>query len=204
MADLKVLAVQKRTETGKGANRRLRSEGLVTGVYYDATGKTIPVQVPHLPIEKMAAFAGRTVVFNLEIDDNGKKEVLPVLLWDLDRHPFKTRIDHVDFYGVDFEKTIEVRVPLEFVGVPKGAKLGGALEIMREQLQIFAKPLSMPSKIVIDISDLGLNTYIRVGDLKLAEGVYAKLAKEAVIVSVISKVVEVKEGAEEAKPKGKK
>ncbi len=195
MSDLKVLSVQKRTETGKGPNRRLRAAGLVTGVYYDATGKTMPVQLPHLPMEKMAMFAGRTIVFNLEVDDNGKKEMHPVLIWDLDRHPFKNRIDHVDFYGVDLEKELEVRVPLEFSGTAKGTKVGGTLEIMREHMEVFSKPLSLPSKIQIDVTDLDLNQHIRVGDLKLAEGVRPKLGKDVIIVSVITKAEEAEEEA---------
>ncbi|SHN55134.1 50S ribosomal protein L25/general stress protein Ctc [Desulfovibrio litoralis] len=202
MSNLKVLSVTKRNETGKGANRRLRSEGLVTGIYYNAKGETIPVQVPHLAMEKMAMFAGRTTVINLEIDDNGKKTTHPVLIWELERHPFKNRFDHVDFYGVDFERPIEVKVPLEFIGVAKGTKLGGSLEVLREELQIIAKPLSMPKIISIDINDLGLNQHVRVGDLKLEEGVKAKLAKEAIIVSVISKVAAAdEEGGEKEKKK---
>lgn len=187
MSELKVLSVQKRAETGKGVNRRLRAAGMVTGVYYDATGKTMPVQLPHLPMEKMAMFAGRTIVFNLEVEDSGKKDIYPVLIWDLDRHPFKNRIDHVDFYGVDLEKELEVRVPLEFSGTAKGTKVGGTLEILREHMEVFSKPLSLPSKIQIDVSELDLNQHIRVGDLKLAEGVRPKLSKDAIIVSVITK-----------------
>lgn len=195
MSDLQVLSVRKRAETGKGANRRLRAAGMVTGVYYDATGKTMPVQLPHLPMEKMALFAGRTIVFNLEVDDNGKKEVYPVLIWDLDRHPFKNRIDHVDFYGVNLEKELEVRVPLEFTGNAKGTKVGGTLEILREHMEVFSKPLALPSKIKIDVADLDLNQHIRVGDLKLPEGVRPKLNKDVILVSVVTKAEETEEEA---------
>ena len=131
MSELKTLSVQKRTAFGKGANRRLRVESLVPGVYYASDGTNVPVQMPALPLSKIYEQVGRTNVFNLEIDDNGTKTVHPVFVWDAQYHPVKGVFTHVDFFGVDLNKEIKVDVPLEFVGTSKGVKLGGTLETYR-------------------------------------------------------------------------
>ncbi|MDE5879103.1 MAG: 50S ribosomal protein L25, partial [Desulfovibrio sp.] len=94
----KTLNVQKRDGRGKGPNGRLRSKDLVPGVYYTATGENIMVQAPTLPLEKLYEAVGHTTVFNLEIDDNGTKEVHPVLIWQVQRHPYKNCFLHIDYY----------------------------------------------------------------------------------------------------------
>lgn len=183
----KTLTVQKRTGFGKGPNRRLRTESLVPGVFYTAEGENIPVQAQTLPLEKIYAEAGRTTVFNLEIDDNGQKSVHPVMVWDVQYHPYKKAFTHIDFYGVDLDKPVKVNVPVEFVGVSRGVKLGGRLETYREQVQLISKPLDMPKKVTVDITDLDINKTVYVADLQLPEGVRAAYDNNFAIVSVISK-----------------
>lgn len=183
----KTLTVQKRTAFGKGPNRRLRTESLVPGVFYTAKGENIPVQAQTLPLEKMYAEMGRTTVFNLEIDDNGQKSTYPVMVWSVQYHPYKKAFTHIDFYGVDLDKAVKVNVPVEFTGVSRGVKLGGRLETYREQVQLVSKPLDMPQKITVDITDLDINKTIYVADLQLPEGVQAAYDNNFAIVSVISK-----------------
>lgn len=183
----KTLTVQKRTAFGKGPNRRLRTESLVPGVFYTAKGENIPVQAQTLPLEKMYAEMGRTTVFNLEIDDNGHKSTHPVMVWSVQYHPYKKTFTHIDFYGVDLDKTVKVNVPVEFTGVSRGVKLGGRLETYREQVQLVSKPLDMPKKVTVDITNLDINKTIYVADLQLPEGVQAAYANNFAIVSVISK-----------------
>ena len=85
----KTLNVQKRDARGKGANGRLRSRDMVPGVFYTASGENIMVQAPTLPLEKLYESVGHTTVFNLEIENDGAKEVHPVLIWQVQRHPYK-------------------------------------------------------------------------------------------------------------------
>ena len=181
----KTLQVSKRAESGKGASGRLRAEGLVPGVFYTAEGQNIMVQAPSLPLEKMYESMGRTSVFNLEIDDNGQKTTHPVLIWQVQNHPYKKRFLHVDYYGVDLNKEVKVDVPLEFVGTAKGVKLGGVLEKYRETVRLSSKPLDMPKKLVVDISDMDINSTINVTDLKLPENVKAVFEQNYAVVSVL-------------------
>ena len=181
----KTLQVQKRDGHGKGASGRLRSRDMVPGVFYTASGENISVQAPTLPLEKLYEEVGRTTVFNLEIDDNGNKTTHPVLIWQMQRHPYKKRFMHIDFYGVDLQKEIKVDVPIEFVGVARGVKMGGVLETYRETVRLSSKPLEMPQKINVDISEMDINTTIDVENLQLPPNVKAVYDQNFAIVSVV-------------------
>ncbi|MBQ9453162.1 MAG: 50S ribosomal protein L25/general stress protein Ctc [Desulfovibrio sp.] len=183
----KTLSVQKREGCGKGPSGRLRAQKLIPGVFYTSDGNNISVQAPALPLEKMYEEMGRTTVFNLEIEDNGKKTVHPVLIWQVQYHPYKKAFTHIDFYGVDLNKPVTVEVPVEFVGISRGVKQGGVLETYRESVRLTSKPLDMPKKVTVDVTDLGINDTIGVADLKLPENVKAAYDKNYAIVSVLTK-----------------
>ena len=180
----KTLHVQKHDGLGKGANRRLRADALVPGVFYNGKGQNVAVQVPSLPMEKLLAAVGRNTVFHIEIDDNGKTEKYPALIWDVQYHPYKRAFLHIDFYGVDLAREVVVRVPVEFTGVSRGVKLGGQLETYRENVRLSGKPLKLPKKITIDITELDINSAIHVADLALPEGISAVYTTNYCIVAV--------------------
>lgn len=194
----KTLVVQKREGRGKGPNGRLRGKDLVPGVFYTATGENVLVQAPALPLEKMYEQVGHTTVFHLEIDSPQGKETHPVLIWQVQRHPYKRQFLHIDYYGVDLNKEVKVEVPVEVVGNPKGVKLGGVLEVYREEIRLASKPLDMPQKIIIDVSDLDIGDVINVEDLKLPEHVQAVYDQNFAVVGVIAEEEETEEGGEEA------
>ena len=180
----KTLHVQKRGGLGKGANRRLRADALVPGVFYDGKGQNIAVQVPSLPMEKLLDAVGRNTVFHIEIDDNGTTAKYPALIWDVQYHPYKRAFLHIDFYGVDLDKEVVVRVPVEFTGVSRGVKLGGQLETYRENVRLSGKPLNLPKKITVDITELDINAAIHVADLALPKGITAVYSTNYCIVAV--------------------
>ena len=195
MSELKTLSVQKRSELGKGANRRLRVKALVPGVFYASDGTNVPVQMPALPLSKIYEQVGRTNAFNLEIDDNGAKTVHPVFVWDAQYHPVKGVFTHVDFFGVDLDKEIKVDVPLEFVGTAKGVKLGGTMETYRERVTLQAKPQAMPRKLTVNVTDMGLNSSVRASGMVLPEGVKVVYTSDFTVVAVLSEHQEAEEAA---------
>ena len=185
MAELKTLSVKKRTGFGKGANRRLRAEALVPGVYYTADGQNIPVQMPELPLVKMSEQVGRTNVFQLELEDeNGAKTMHPVFVWDAQYSPVKSTFTHVDFLGVDLDKEIQIKVQVEYAGTPKGCKVGGSMETYRDEVVLSAKPADMPRKLVLDISGMEIGQTIRVSNMPLPEGVRPVFKSDFTMVSV--------------------
>ena len=193
MAELKTLSVQKRTAFGKGANRRLRAEALVPGVYYTADGQNIPVQMAELPLVKMYEQVGRTNVFQLELEDeNGAKTLHPVFVWDAQYSPVKSTFTHIDFLGVDLDKEIQVKVQVEYAGTPKGVKVGGKMETYRDEVVLAAKPTDMPRKLVLDVTGMEIGQTIRVSTMPLPEGVRPVYKSDYTMVSVFM------EGAEAA------
>ena len=185
MAELKTLSVKKRTGFGKGANRRLRAEALVPGVYYTADGQNIPVQMAALPLAKMYEQMGRTNVFQIEVEDeNGAKTLHPVIVWDAQYSPVKSTFTHVDFLGVDLDKEIKIKVQVEYAGTPKGVKVGGTMETYRDEVVLAAKPADMPRKLVIDVTGMEIGQTIRVSNMPLPEGVRPVFKSDFTMVSV--------------------
>lgn len=191
------LAVQPRAGLGKGANRKLRASGMVPGIYYDAKGANIPVMVEHMPLQKLYARTASAHVFDLHIEGEGGKETKPSLIWKVEQHPTKSHITHVDFYGVDLTKAIQVHIPVEVVGKSKGQVKGGELQIYRETLEVTCLPLAIPDKVVIDITPLDLNQHVKVADVTLPEGVKAVYEDNFAILGVLlPSAEEEKEGEE--------
>lgn len=187
MAELKTLSVQKRTEFGKGPNRRLRAEQMIPCVFYTGEGVNLSVQASSKELFKLYEEVGRTTVFNIEYEEDGKKSVKPAMIWDIQFHPVKRQFTHIDFYGVDLQKEVKVVVPMVFSGTAKGTKLGGRLETYREKVTLSGKPLDIPAQVVVEISNLGLNETVHVSDLVLPAGVSAATRTNFAIVSVISR-----------------
>lgn len=196
MSEMKTLSVQKRNTLGKGPSRRLREEAIVPAVYYAPDGKNILVQVALNPLNKIYEQVGRTNVFNLEIDDNGTKTMHPVFVWDAQYHPVKNTFTHIDFYGVELDKEVKVKVRLRFVGTSKGVKAGGRMEIYREEVTLVAKPQDMPRVVDIDVTNFDIGTNLRASGLLLPEGVRVEYKSDFSILAVMTKD-KAKEGEEE-------
>lgn len=190
MSETLSLAVKTRAGLGKGACRKLRAEDMVPGVYYDAKGVNIPVMVEHLPLQKLYSKTLSAHVFDLQISSDAGQETKPSLVWKVLHHPTKPRITHVDFYGVDLTKEIEVHVPVEVVGKSKGQVKGGTLEIYRETIEIVCLPLAIPDKIVINIANLDLHETIQIADVVLPEGVKAVYDTNFAVLGIITTAAE--------------
>ncbi|MFV0420751.1 50S ribosomal protein L25/general stress protein Ctc [Oleidesulfovibrio sp.] len=179
MSQQMTLSVQKREDLGKGANRRLRSTNQVPGIFYNSNGKNIPVTIDGLKLEKVFTAAGKTTIFNVDIEG----ESSPCLIWQIERHPYKPIFTHVDLFGVDLEKPLKVRVPLKVTGVAKGTKIGGRMEVYRDFVDVVAKPGTIPTEIAINVSDMNMGDAVYVADIKLEDG-HCKFDSNYVIVRV--------------------
>lgn len=199
MSEMKTLSVQKREALGKGPNRRLRVEALVPGVYYAPDGTNIIVQMPLNPLNKVYSQVGRTNVFNLEIEADGVKTEYPVFIWDAQYHHIKGQFIHLDFYGVELDKEIDIKVRLKFVGTAKGVKIGGKMDVFREEVILRAKPQAMPRIVEVDTTDFELGTNLRASDLVLPEGVSIVYKNNYSILSVTTNDKSLEEEAEAAK-----
>jgi large subunit ribosomal protein L25 len=197
MAELMTLSVRPRAEKGKGTSRRMLAKDLVPGIYYNQKGQNIPVTVDLLPLTKLHRKVGSSRVFHLLMDMDGKPESLPSLIWDMQYDPMKSTPIHVDFYGVDLEREIKVDVRVVVEGKAKGIVLGGVLEVFRETLEVICKPLDVPEKIVIDITELDLGVNLHIDEVKLPAGVRAVYEDNFAVVGIVAQEVEEEVKAEE-------
>ncbi len=198
MANLQTLSVSERTERGKGPCYRLRKEGMVPGVYYDQNGENISVKVKVLPLSRLYNKLGSSQVFELAIEKGGATQTKPALIWAVRFDPVKPVPQHVDFRGVDLDKEIRVHVPFEIVGKAAGVVKGGVVELFRDNCEVIGKPLSIPEKLVIDVTDLDLNQNVHIADVKYPEGVRGVFDDNYAVVGVVLQAAEAEPAAEGA------
>ncbi|TVQ97481.1 MAG: 50S ribosomal protein L25/general stress protein Ctc [Desulfovibrionales bacterium] len=186
MSNQSTLSVHSRTETGTGQCRRLRDKASIPGVFYNAQGANLLFSAERTPLQKLFNKVGLSQVFQLEISQDGEVQQHPAIIRDIQFHPVKGAITHVDFFGVDLTKKINVYIPVEVTGKPKGVVLGGILEIFRDELEVVGLPMSIPEKIVIDVTSLEINHNVHVQDLKLPESVELVFDDNFAVVGVVS------------------
>jgi large subunit ribosomal protein L25 len=181
MSDKITFSVEKREGLGKGANRQLRVAGKVPGIFYSTTGENIPVKMDEMPLVKLYEKAGLTNVISLDIEG----EVKECLIWKLERHPLKNRLQHVDFYGVDADKEIRIKIPVRVTGSSKGVKLGGRLEEYRQVITVAAKAADIPNEVVVDVTDFDIHTSLKVSEIELPENVTAYYDNDFKVLAVV-------------------
>lgn len=161
----------KRELQGKGASRRLRSAGKVPGVVYGGEGAAQSIELDHNNLYhklKLEAFHASVLSLNIE----GDKE--QVLLRDVQMHPYKQQVLHVDFQRVDKNKKLHVKVPLHFINaeVSPGVKLsGGMISHVLTEVDVSCLPKDLPEYITVDLSEMTAGSTLHLSDLKLPENV---------------------------------
>ncbi len=167
------LDAQERTDLRRGANGRARRiDDFALGVVYGGVDKPVPISIAHSKILKATeseAFFTQILDLNL----NGKKQ--SVLLKDVQRHPYKKRILHLDFLRVNAHDIVNVRLPLHFVNESNcaGIKLGGILEKLLSDVEVTCKAGNIPEFIEVDLSHINLDQTLHLSDLKLPHGAQA-------------------------------
>ena len=166
-----VLTAEPRTEQGKGASRRLRREGKVPAILYGAGKDPVPLSLNHNELLKqLENEAFYSHILTVELDGKTEQAVLK----DLQRHPAKPFILHLDLMRVSAGEKIRVNVPLHFVGedVAPGVKIGGGIVTHAvTEVEISCLPKDLPEYIEVDLSALELGESLHLSDLKLPPGV---------------------------------
>lgn len=169
MGDL-VIEVERRDSTGKGANRKLRKQGLIPAVVYGGGKEPAAVVVDrHAVTELLRTEKGRNSLFLLRLKgtDTERHAMLHEAQQDLITHQFL----HLDFMRVDKGQRVKVEVRLVLDGEPVGVKAGGFLDWGARSLHLECAAESVPDAIHIDVSQLNVGEHVSVGDLPLPEGV---------------------------------
>jgi large subunit ribosomal protein L25 len=163
------LKAETRTERGTGVARKLRQAGSVPAVIYGHGREPQSLTINTREIDRLLSqFSAGSTVIELEID--GK--VAKTLIREIQRHPVRRSIVHLDFQELVAGEKITVSIPLRFVGTADGVRnSGGILEETMHQVHLRVDPSAIPSHIEVDVTPLTIGHSVHVRDLKLPEGV---------------------------------
>ena len=177
------LAVETRTESGKGYARKLRGAGKVPAVRYGKHCSLGHYVLERVVIEKLLQEGGASGLVSLDVDGAGQNDEFLSIIKDIQRDPVSSRVIHVDFYGVRYGEPIQVEIPLVFEGRPVGVAEGGLLQPVRRTLSVRCLPRQIPENIVIDVTALGIGDAIHISDLDV-EGVEFDTTVDFTLVTV--------------------
>lgn len=202
MATTHEIKVESRTDEGKGASRRLRHAAKIPAIVYGGSElKPVSIQIEH---ETIWLASQHEWFYSSILDLSLGGDVQKVLLRDMQRHPYKQQIMHLDFQRVNENEALRTSVPLHFLNEEK-SPAGKAAEVVvtheLNEVMIECLPKDLPEFLEIDLSELTVGTILHMSDIKLPAGVSIpelKLGKEHDLAVVIAK--HGKEEAEEAAP----
>jgi len=182
--------MRKKEEIGKRYANKLRQEGFIPAVVYKAGKETISVILNARDFAKILhTSAGGNVIIELNISDDGSKpQKRTVIIKEIQHHPYRDNILHVDFNQIALDEVIKVKVPIatkgEAIGVTRDA---GILERIVWEVEIECLPTQIPEKIEIDVTDLEVNHDKTIKDLSVPTGVKVLASSEQIVVAVAAK-----------------
>ena len=145
------LAVEVRTNSGKGAARKLRAQGLVPAVVYGSGNEALALSLVPGSLEsivKMSDAGLNTLIF---LDGDGPVKGKTVLIKELQRDPVRGTLVHADLFEIDMSQRISVMVPVHLDGEPEGVKQGGLLDHALREIEIECLPNAIPDAIAVNV-----------------------------------------------------
>src|SRR6185436_9717165 len=167
MASAQLSAIP-RDGTGKGSARSLRAKGQIPAIIYGHGREPLALAIDTRELEKLLSkISAESTVIELAMDGKTAR----TLIREIQRHPFKRQILHVDFQELVAGEKVTVRVPIILTGIPDGVRQeGGVLDQTLRELEVEVDPSDIPNHIEIDVTPLGIGNSIHVSDIKLPEG----------------------------------
>jgi large subunit ribosomal protein L25 len=153
------LNAKKREEFGKKSTKAVRREGRIPAVVY---GQGEPVNFSlEIPDVKPLIYSPESYIVELDIE--GRKEI--AVMREVQFHPVKEEILHMDFYRVSESKPVTIDIPVRITGSSEGVKMGGKLVQNKRKLTVSSLLKDLPDELVVDVTELGIGKTIFVGDL---------------------------------------
>ena len=182
------LSASPRTTVGKGAARTLRSAGQIPAVIYGHAREPLSFAIPAREVEKLLErVSAESTVIELTLASG----VARTLIREIQRHPFKKQILHIDFQELVAGEKVSVNVPIVLTGTPDGVRLsGGILSQVMSELSIRVDPVNIPRRIEADVTHVVIGHSLHVSDLKVPEGVEILDELDATIAVVSAPKVE--------------
>lgn len=178
-----------RNTSGKGAARSLRRDGRLPAVIYGHAREPLSLSIPERDLERLLErFAAENTVIELSIDGSMSR----TLIREIQRHPVRRNVLHVDFQELVVGERMVVRIPIVLQGTAEGVRTsGGILSQIMQELECRVDPLNMPSKIDVDVTHVTIGHSIHVSEITVPEGVEILDEPEATICVVAAPKEEV-------------
>lgn len=176
------LNAEQRGGSTRSAMRRLRSAGRLPGIVYGTKVTELAVHLSLKDVRKQLA-TGRSELIDLQIDGVGQ---YPVLLTEVQRHPFTGDLLHVDFQQVAMDQPVKIKIPVELTGTPVGVKAGGLLQLQETQIEVEGLPGQIPPFIQADVSKLDIGGKLTVADLSIPEHVALLSGRDELLAAVVA------------------
>jgi ribosomal protein L25, ctc-form len=177
----KVLNGRHRKEHGKAFAANLRRNGRVPGVMYDRHGKALSIDADYNEFERLFKSVTESTIVQVKLDNNDEYQVF---IKDYQYDMVRNRINHFDLYEVEAGKLLRTLVGIKLEGAPSGVRDGGVLETGVVEIEIECLPRDLPPRIIVDVSNLGVNESIHVRDLKLPDAVKVLSEEDQVVATV--------------------
>jgi large subunit ribosomal protein L25 len=163
MRELAEFQVETRSATGKSGARRVRASGKIPGNVYGHGAESVAVQADALQFKALISkISVDNTLIDLKVDDGTPKQVL---IREIQRHPYRSVILHVDFFEITAGERIRVDVPVRLKGNPMGVRNGGVLQVIRYELEVECLPRDIPSEFEADISQLEIGDSLHIGEI---------------------------------------
>lgn len=187
-----VLVAESGRPTGSAAARRLRREDSIPAVVYGHGMEPLSISVARRDLRlALSGPAGLNTVLDLTVDGS----VYPAIVKDIQRHPVRRTVQHVDFLQVNLDEAITLTVPVRLEGEAKAVEHeNGFVDLVMNDFEVTTTPRNIPDEIVVDITDFTMDSIVTVADIALPAGVTATADPELPVVTVIAMHAEPVEG----------
>lgn len=209
MTDKTMLKALRRNGAGKSVARKMRQAGQTPAVLYGGDEEPVHLGLnTHDADYLFRSISVENTIVNLEVE--GEKGSVQTLVREIQTHPWKETLLHVDFLRIQKGVAVDVEIPIQLVGTPEGVRLeGGSVEQIIYEIPIRCIPSKIPEVIEVDVSGLNVGDVIHVSDVEFDKDIEVTIAQERTICSVaapkaeeevVEEEAEEEEGAVDASP----
>lgn len=187
-----------RRNKGKSANQKLRQSGKIPATLYGPRGNILLEMAEESTRHILEKMSGMHELVPITVTDPANEDnwTAQVLLREIQKHPYKHKLIHLDFWELPDAKPQVVRIPLHVTGESPGVNSGGVLQMVVREIPVSCLPVDIPSKLVVDVSQLEIGDSIRIQDVELPEKVALSAEENYAIISIVGRAPEEEEEVE--------
>ena len=192
-----------RKNIGKSANHKLRQAGKIPATLYGQRGNILLEMAEESTRHILEKMSGMHEMVPITVTDPSNQEnwTARVLLREVQKHPYKHKLIHLDFWELPETKQQVVRIPLDVTGESPGVKSGGVLQMVVREIPISCLPADIPSNLVVDVSNLEIGDSIKIQEVELPEKVSLSIDENYAVISIVGRAPE-EEEVEEIEEEG--